>query len=372
LTVTAYAVVVPASLFLGGVAGFIMHRAGFCMAGAFRDLFLFRQVFMLRQLLLLVVVSMILFETARLMGLLPLYPFPLLGPPTLASLAGGALFGVGMVLAGGCVVGTLYKLGAGSLLSGVALAGLLVGSTLYGEIHPWWGAFARSTVMGKGSLTLPDVFGIDPLLPVVLVVAIAGVFLYRWLRQGKLQRHSPARGYLQPWLASLLLALTGLCSYLLVGMPLGIATAYAKMGASIEQVIAPRHFADLAFFKGLPLDYRHPLTQERLVGGPGPALDAVAAVQYPLLLGLVLGGLLSACLAREFRIYYRVPVRQYGSAFAGGLIMGLASRMTPGCNIWHLFGGLPILASQSILFVAGLLPGAWLGGKLLTRLIMRD
>lgn len=372
MTVTAYAVVVPASLVLGGVAGFIMHRAGFCMAGAFRDLFLFRQVFMLRLLLLLVVVSMILFETARLLGLLPLYPFPSLGPPTLASLVGGALFGIGMVLAGGCVVGTLYKLGAGNVLSAVAFVGLIVGSTLYGEIHPWWWAFARSTVVGKGSLTLPEAFGIAPTFPLMLSACVAGVFLSRWHRNGKLQRHFRVRGYAQPWLAALLLSLTGLCSYLLVGMPLGITTAYAKMGASIEQVIAPRHFADLAYFKGLPLDYRHPLTQERLVGGPGPALDAVAAVQYPLLLGLVLGGLLSACLSREFRIYYRVPVRQYCSAFAGGLIMGLASRMTPGCNIWHMFGGLPILASQSILFVAGLLPGAWLGGKLLTRLIMRD
>ena len=362
----------PTSLILGVAAGFIMHRAGFCMAGAFRDLFLFRQTFMLRQLLLLVAVSMIFFEAARWTGLLPLYPFPLLGPPTLASLAGGALFGVGMVLAGGCVVGTLYKFGSGSALSAVALIGLIAGSTLYGEIHSGWGAFARATILGKGRLTLPEEFGTDPLLPITLSVAGAAVPLYYWLRDGKLQRRSVARGYVQPWLAAVLLALTGLLSYLLVGMPLGITTAYTKLGASLEQLIAPDHFAGLAFFKGLPLNYLHPLTQERLVGGPGPEFDAVAAVQYPLLFGLFLGGLLSAVLAREFRIYFRVPLIQYGSAFAGGLIMGLASRMTPGCNVWHVFGGLPILASQSLLFVLGLFPGAWLGGKLLKRLIIRD
>lgn len=372
MTFTAYGIIMPTSLILGVAAGFIMHRAGFCMAGAFRDLFLFRQTFMLRQLLLLVVVSMIIFEAARLAGFLPLYPFPLLGPPTIASLAGGALFGVGMVLAGGCVVGTLYRVGAGSALSAVALIGLIVGSTLYGEIHPFWGAFARATILGKGRLTLPEEFGVDPLLPIALSVAGAAVPLYYWIHTGKLQRRSVARGYVQPWLAAVLLALTGLFSYLLVGMPLGITTAYTKLGASVEQFIAPSHFASLTFFKGLPLNYLYPLTQERLVGGPGPAFDAVAAVQYPLLLGLVLGGLLSAVLAREFRIYFRVPLRQYGSAFAGGLVMGLASRMTPGCNVWHVFGGLPILASQSLLFVLGLFPGAWLGGELLTRLIIRD
>ena len=97
-----------------------MHRSDFCMAGAFRDLFLFRTTFMLRMLVLAVVASMILFEAARLMGLLSTYPFPLLGAPSLATFAGGLLFGTGMVLAGGCVVGTLYKLGAGSLVAAIA------------------------------------------------------------------------------------------------------------------------------------------------------------------------------------------------------------------------------------------------------------
>ena len=41
-----------------------------------------------------------------------------------------------MVLAGGCVVGTLYKMGSGSVASAVAFVGLLAGSALYGEWHP--------------------------------------------------------------------------------------------------------------------------------------------------------------------------------------------------------------------------------------------
>ncbi|MEJ2201296.1 MAG: YeeE/YedE thiosulfate transporter family protein, partial [Desulfuromonadaceae bacterium] len=98
-----------------------MHRSDFCMAGMFRDLFLFRDYSMLRVLLLLVLVSMVLFESFRLLGLLHL-PFPLFAPPCWANLIGGTLFGVGMVLAGGCVVGTLYRLGAGSLPSLMAFA----------------------------------------------------------------------------------------------------------------------------------------------------------------------------------------------------------------------------------------------------------
>jgi len=44
--------------------------------------------------------------------------------------------------------------------------------------------------------------------------------------------------------------------------------------------------------------------------------------------------------------------------------------MTPGCNIWHLFGGLPILNMQSILFLVGLLPGSYIGSKILVHLVL--
>ncbi len=101
------------SLILGLCAGWVMHRSGFCLAGAFRDIFLFRTADMFRALVLLVAATAVLFEAARLAGLLPLYPFPSLCAPTPANVIGGFLFGVGMVLAGGCVVGTLYRMGAG-------------------------------------------------------------------------------------------------------------------------------------------------------------------------------------------------------------------------------------------------------------------
>ena len=86
--------------------------------------------------------------------------------------------------------------------------------------------------------------------------------------------------------------------------------------------------------------------------------------------GIVLGSALSALLLGEWHIRRGIPGRQLVSAFAGGVIMGFASRMAPTCNVWHLLGGLPILAASSLLFAAGLLPGAWLGGRLLTEFVI--
>ena len=62
--------------------------------------------------------------------------------------------------------------------------------------------------------------------------------------------------------------------------------------------------------------------------------------------------------------------RQIASALVGGLLLGVSARMIPGCNIWHLWGGLPILALQSLLFLAGLIPGAWLGSQMLARFVI--
>jgi uncharacterized membrane protein YedE/YeeE len=366
-----YAVILPASFLLGCAAGFVMHRSDFCIAGMFRDLFLFRNRFMLRMLVLAVVASMVLFETARLLGLLSPYPFPLLGPPSLANLGGGLLFGAGMVLAGGCVVGTLYKMGSGSLVGALAFAGLIAGSTLYAEIHPGWSAVVTATTVFRGKVTIPEIVGLSPTLLVAPIALGASLLLLRWYRQDRWQRRSAAEGYLQPWKAALALALIGTLSYLLIGMPLGITTSYAKIGAYIESAVAPEHVGDLAYFQAEPLTYRPPLGELTVRGGAGPVLDGIAAIQFPLILGIVLGGACSAVMLREFRIYWRVPVRQCLSAVIGGVIMGAAARMAPACNVWHLLGGIPILAAQSILFVVGMVPGAWLGSWLLTRLVLR-
>lgn len=366
-----YLVIVPASLVLGLAAGYVMHRSDFCMAGMFRDLFLVRRTRMLRMLVLAVVASMVLFESARLLGLLTPYPFPLLGSPSLASPIGGLVFGAGMVLAGGCVVGTLYKLGAGSLLALLALVGLIAGSTLYAEIHPWWSALATATTLFPGKVTLPEILGWSPTPLLAVLVLGGGLLLLHWYRQDGWRREAAAEGYLQPWKAALALALIGLISYLLIGMPLGVTTSYAKLGAAAEATLIPGHFADLAYFQTQSLDYQPPIGDLRVSGGPGPGLDGIAAIQLPLILGIVLGATISALLLHEFRIYLRVPLRQCLSALVGGLLMGLAARMAPACNLWHLLGGLPILAAPSLLFVLGLLPGAWIGTRLLTRLVLR-
>ena len=360
------------SLLLGLAAGFIMHRSDFCMAGMLRDLFLFRSTFKLRILLLTVLASMVLIEAARQAGRIDLFPFPGFGPSSLSNLVGGMLFGVGMVLAGGCVAGTLYKMGSGKIVSVVAFAGLIAGSVLYAEFHSGWKAFADTMIILPGKVTLAQFVGLQQGTVIFIIASLLTIPLFRWWRAGKLVRSSAADGYLQPWRAGLLLASLVTASVLIIGIPLGITTSYAKAGAWIVSLFAPGHAEGLSYFKARAFDYPNHLLGITYSGGPGPACDDISLIQFPLIGGLIAGGFLSVRLLGEFKIHVRVPLSQYLSAFIGGILMGLASRMAPSCNIWHILGGLPVLAIQSILFVGGLLPGAWLGGRLLTGIVLRD
>jgi len=356
-------------LLLGGVAGFLMHRSDYCVAGMFRDLFLFRSTLMLKTLLLLIGISLPVFEVLRLTGLAAV-PFPFFGPPSLVNILGGFLFGIGMVLAGGCVVGTLYKMGAGSFPSLLAFLGLILGSTLYAGLHPWWARVSRTVTLPVKAVTLPQYLDVSPWCVVLPLTLMLAFFVVRWWRQKTFETQAVVEGYLQPWKAAVGLALLGIASVLLLGMPMGITTSYAKFGAMLLQMAAPEQYAGLVYFQLLPLRYTPPLGGGMLIGGPGAVMDGVALVQFPLIVGIIAGSAVSAIRLGEWRMHVRLPWQQVLSALVGGIIMGLASRMAPACNIWHLFGGLPILAMQSVLFLAGLLPGAWLGGVVLTRLVM--
>ena len=80
----------------------------------------------------------------------------------------------------------------------------------------------------------------------------------------------------------------------MLGMPLGITSSFAKIGGWLEHLVLPAHVEHSGFFQAVPLHYRHPLTGVELAGGAGPRFDAIAAIQLPLLAGIVLGSALSA------------------------------------------------------------------------------
>ncbi|HEX8947779.1 MAG TPA: YeeE/YedE family protein [Dissulfurispiraceae bacterium] len=356
------------NLIIGIVLGIIFHRSDFCMAGMFRDVFLFRQTFFVRILCLQVTITMTLFFLARESGLINFYPPPNLTRASLGTLIGGSVFGAGMVLAGGCVIGTLYKMGAGSVTGIIAFTGLILGSGIYAELYPVWTRSLEKAIASKAVL-LPQLVHSDSLVPVVLLVALLQIF--RWIRRGMLFQKAHAEGYLHPWKAAVFIAFLNLALYAGSGMPLAVSTGYAKLAAYLEKSAFPVHYETLAFFKKESFAFVDPDTGGIVAGGPGAKIDHIFSTEVALMLGVVAGSFASALFLKEFRIRNLPPPVQGLSALFGGILLAIGSRMAGGCNIKFLMSGLPLLSIQAVVFLLGMLPGVMAGNYLLKNWVIR-
>jgi hypothetical protein len=86
------------------------------------------------------------------------------------SLLGGLVFGFGMILAGGCVAGILFRIGEGQLSSVISFLGLMVGFAVAIILEAIGLMGSERSLYPSGNL-LPQILQIPPLLLVTLVSA---------------------------------------------------------------------------------------------------------------------------------------------------------------------------------------------------------
>lgn len=355
------------NLCAGLALGQLLFRADYCMAGMFRDIFLFRNYTLLRSLSALISVTMVLFFLINTLNPAQLYPPPNLSYASYATVLGGVIFGVGMVLAGGCTVGTLYKMGSGSLASAVAFLGIMIGSILYAGYHPFWESIRANTIIVKIKF-LGDLSPAFGTIAVAFFAAASMFAVLRWIKQGKWNVTAHAEGYLQPWKAAVGIALVSAAIYFFSGWPMGITTAYAKVGAYVKIYFFPVRVSELAYFNQ---NHITAVVSGTVVsGGAGPRMDIISYTELALMIGIVAGAFFTALLLGEFRIRGLPPKRQLASAFVGGALMGFGARIASGCNLKFVLGALPLLSIQGMVFVAAMIVGAYLGAKLIKRFVI--
>jgi len=127
---------------IGFLFGFFLQKGDLCGASAFSEVLLARDWRKIQGLWVCIVVSMLGFALLDVLGLVSLNVKPMLW---LNYLFGGLLFGIGMVLAGGCVSGCLYKAATGNLNSIAALLAMPFGISMveYGPLHGLFHGKAR-------------------------------------------------------------------------------------------------------------------------------------------------------------------------------------------------------------------------------------
>lgn len=166
-------------LVFGAVFGTIFQRSRLCFAAAFREILVSRNGSMMKVILLSIALGAVAFTIMKHNGYQPGH-FVL--PVGLHTVIGGFIFGIGMVIAGGCGVGILWRSAEGYIRAWFALLGgmLSAGSwtLIYGKhVGEGW-------LYGK-PLFLPDQLGwVAGLASVLLFLALFYLFIV-WLEARK-------------------------------------------------------------------------------------------------------------------------------------------------------------------------------------------
>ena len=323
-------------LLLGSVLGYVLQRSRFCVTGAFRDLYMARSARYFIPFLLAIAIQAI--GVAALTGAGVIAPEAASFAP-LAVIGGGLLFGVGIIMAGGCATGTYYRAGEGLIGSWVALIfyALFAAVMKYGPLGGFTEAARSRTV---GDTTIQETLGVSVWVPTILFSALVAVLVVRQVRKnaGKKAVRLPARRtgighYLadvawNPWVGGVLLGLIAIAAWVL-------STASGRNG-------------------GLGITTPSAKIVTFLTTGDVTLVDW----SVMLVLGILIGSFIAAKLSGEFR--WRVPdsatiLRSAG----GGVAMGVGAALAGGCTIGNSLVETSLFSYQGWVSFAAIMLGTW-------------
>jgi uncharacterized membrane protein YedE/YeeE len=365
---------------IGLSLGLVLQRGRLCFAGAFRDLFLMRNGTMMRAIIVGLAIMAPVFALIESRAV----PEPSFGalaagahvvPLGLNLAVGGVLFGIGMVVAGGCVSGTLYRIGEGYLASWASLFGILLGLSL--AAHSW-NAWYTWTIQSAPLGWLPTSLGYGGAVVVTwALLGLAFLGALWWETRGAdappfampgarnaaapitFQDHLRAinasvlgRGW-PPLVAVSVMAGLNVAAFL-VDTPLGVTGELAAWADRVAGLV------------GLAAG---PLLGADTLAGCTLAIGSLGVVNATTLLdvGLVFGALLAALAAREFKVRAPRQRRRYVQSFGGGTLMGYGAGIGIGCTIGAFFSAIPSLGLSGWVFGVALLLGAGLGTQIIRR-----
>src|ERR1700687_1258767 len=158
--------------------GCVIQRGGFCLTRALSNTLLMRDATILRAYALALLVAMVGVEVLEALSLVDI---PLRPLHWLSNIVGGLLFGVGMILSGGCSGSTWYRVGEGAVGAWVVLVGFAIGATTAGVglLAPIRTALQKPALtVGDGAApTLANLVGLSPWIVIALLAAGIGVWL---------------------------------------------------------------------------------------------------------------------------------------------------------------------------------------------------
>jgi uncharacterized membrane protein YedE/YeeE len=324
---------------VGLAFGIALQRGRFCMNSAFRDIIVLKEYTLLKAVGLAILIQMVGFAALDMAGVITISPTTFFWG---ANMLGGFVFGIGMVMAGGCASGVTYRFGEGmvgamSAVLGLILVGLM---TTIGVFHPFVESLRGATTVtlaDGANLTLANIFGIPHYM---LAFGIAGVALIVWAIRSMRGKESPKKEQERVSLG------TKIFKQGWGWQSTGIVVAIVGIFAFIASTAAGRSY-------GLSICGGYWTTIESLLLGQN--LISWLSV---MLLSTILGAFIAAKIAGEAKLRAPAP-KVLIQTFFGGALMGFGAALGGGCNITHILTGVPQLALSSILNGAFIVFGCW-------------
>ena len=371
-----------AVFWLAGIAfGITVQRSRFCFTSAFRDFFLLGQTRILKGML----VGLAVCTVGFVMVMSTVSPNPGFGAPPsdanvlpvgLSTLIAGILFGIGMVLAGGCVSGSLYRMGEGYVGSWLAIGGVMVGLFLLNNSWNWWW---DNLISSEPQIWMPAEISYTGALVLTTFLLATLLYLAVWRERRatagfvmpeikrKSQENNPANttseitGYFRNIFRKEWSPIVG-------GIALGIINILLFIRFRPLGVVGEISRWTTSFSSSLGLQELHLKGME----GLGACVMTVAEGSwftsgFFLNFGIVAGALASALFAREFKLRIpQTPIR-YVQSIVGGVIMGYGAGLGLGCTLGAFFSAVPSLALNGWVYAVGLAVGAYLGVQWIKR-----
>jgi uncharacterized protein len=330
----------------GGAFGYLTQWANFCTMGSTAGWITLNDKRGLRAWALAAAIAMLAVAGLVHLGALDLSR-SMYTPPRLnwaASILGGLMFGVGMVLAGGCASRNLVRAGAGDLRSALTLlvTCLFAAMTMGGILGPARAELERMTAIAlpMPSQRLTDMTAamgsdgstLNLAIPLIIALALAAICFSD--KPFRTSRRHLAIGVGIGLLVAASWALTGL--------------AFDEMADRVQPPVA------LSFVKP-SADMFDWLERSTALGFPGFGVASV--------FGTFAGGALAAYLNRRFHLIAFADRADTLRHMAGAALMGVGGVLALGCSIGQGISGLSTLALGSILATASIVAGTVLGLK---------
>jgi hypothetical protein len=339
---------------LSGVAlGYILTRSRFGFAGGIKRIYITGEGSLSKALLIMFAISIISSAVIHMNAAANGAAIPGITSVhflNISTILGGFIFGIGMMIAGGCASGTLSDLGEGAMRAAIALIFYIIG-TFPGLEAKY---FIDNSSIGKigTRVYLPDVMGYIGAV-ILSLLFLFGLYLlvkkYEAFRKEEgfyeeniyeqdelplpkqekftlFSYNTYHKLFIQRWSflkGGILLAIMFAIIQLTSGHSWGITAAFTNWG--------------VAFFQLFGVEFTSPAFSTTVNTVNNGLLNDTVGLRN---LGIILGATIAFLLAGRFKFDLDFKLKDILYYVLGGLFMGFGARLAGGCNVGALYSGI--------------------------------